>query len=151
MCQGIWLNLQDAPTKTHPGEVVEIESEEELDKILQEDKDSLIVLLGSLTWCRPCKTLAKPLQVRCAHLMQSPSRFQADLSGQLDVQCCWRAEHNGSCTFQWACDQLGRPMPCSHSGRQASWTPCASCVSAVNAATLPEHICSRALWRACRA
>jgi hypothetical protein len=69
VCQGIWLTLQDAPTKTHPGEVVEIESEEELDKILQEDKNSLIVLLGSLTWCRPCKTLAKPLQVRCAYLM----------------------------------------------------------------------------------
>ena len=56
--------MQEAPSKSHHGEVVEIESEDELDKILQEDKDSLIVLLGSLTWCRPCKTLAKPLQVR---------------------------------------------------------------------------------------
>ncbi|CAK0785550.1 hypothetical protein CVIRNUC_008760 [Coccomyxa viridis] len=52
----------DAPAKKHPGEVLEIESEEELDKILQENKDSLTILLGSLTWCRPCKTLAKPLQ-----------------------------------------------------------------------------------------
>lgn len=57
---------QDAPVGTHPGEIVEIESEEELDKILQERKDSLVVLLGSLTWCRPCKTLAKPMQVRSA-------------------------------------------------------------------------------------
>ena len=55
--------MQDAPAKKHPGEVLEIESEEELDKILQENKDSLTILLGSLTWCRPCKTLAKPLQV----------------------------------------------------------------------------------------
>ena len=56
--------MQDAPAGTQPGEIVEIESEEELDRILQERKDSLIVLLGSLTWCRPCKTLAKPMQVR---------------------------------------------------------------------------------------
>ena len=55
--------MQEAPAKTQPGEIVEIESEEELDSILQERKDTLIVLLGSLTWCRPCKTLAKPLQV----------------------------------------------------------------------------------------
>ena len=55
--------MQDAPAKKHPGEVLEIESEEELDKILQEEKGSLTILLGSLTWCRPCKTLAKPLQV----------------------------------------------------------------------------------------
>ena len=55
--------MQDAPAKKHPGEVLEIESEEELDKILQEDKGSLTILLGSLTWCRPCKTLVKPLQV----------------------------------------------------------------------------------------
>ena len=55
--------MQVAPAKKHPGEVLEIESEEELDKILQEDKDSLTILLGSLTWCRPCKTLVKPLQV----------------------------------------------------------------------------------------
>ena len=55
--------VQEAPGKTQPGEIVEIESEEELDSILQERKDTLIVLLGSLTWCRPCKTLAKPLQV----------------------------------------------------------------------------------------
>ncbi|CAL5224412.1 g7094 [Coccomyxa viridis] len=52
----------EAPAKTQPGEILEIESEEELDNILQERKDTLIVLLGSLTWCRPCKTLAKPLQ-----------------------------------------------------------------------------------------
>ena len=58
--------VQEAPAKSHHGEVVEIESEEELDKILQEDRESLIVLLGSLTWCRPCKTLAKPLQVSTA-------------------------------------------------------------------------------------
>ena len=56
-------SVQEAPAKKHPGEVLEIESEEELDRILQEDKDSLTILLGSLTWCRPCKTLAKPLQV----------------------------------------------------------------------------------------
>lgn len=55
--------MQDAPAESHSGEVVEIESEEELDKILSENKDSLTILLGSLTWCRPCKTLAKPLQV----------------------------------------------------------------------------------------
>ena len=58
--------VQDAPAKQHPGEVLEIESEEELDRILQEDKDSLTILLGSLTWCRPCKALAKPLQVNPA-------------------------------------------------------------------------------------
>ena len=56
-------SVQDTPAKKHPGEVLEIESEEELDKILQEEKGSLTILLGSLTWCRPCKTLAKPLQV----------------------------------------------------------------------------------------
>ena len=39
--------------------MLEIESEEELDKILQEEKGSLTILLGSLTWCRPCKTLGK--------------------------------------------------------------------------------------------
>lgn len=42
---------------------MEIESEEELDALLSEDSESLTVLLASLTWCRPCKTLAKPLQV----------------------------------------------------------------------------------------
>lgn len=47
----------------HPGELIEIESEEELDRLLTEDSESLTVLLASLTWCRPCKTLAKPLQV----------------------------------------------------------------------------------------
>ncbi|KAK9917519.1 hypothetical protein WJX75_005258 [Coccomyxa subellipsoidea] len=52
----------DAAPKLHPGEVVEIESEEELDTLLREDSESLTVLLASLTWCRPCKTLAKPLQ-----------------------------------------------------------------------------------------
>ncbi|BDA48418.1 probable calmodulin-like protein 5 at N-terminal half [Coccomyxa sp. Obi] len=52
----------DAAPKLHPGEVIEIESEEELDKLLTEDSESLTVLLASLTWCRPCKTLAKPLQ-----------------------------------------------------------------------------------------
>lgn len=56
--------MQDAAPKLHPGEVVEIESEEELDTLLREDSESLTVLLASLTWCRPCKTLAKPLQVR---------------------------------------------------------------------------------------
>lgn len=57
---------QDAAPKMHPGEVIEIESEEELDRLLTEDSESLTVLLASLTWCRPCKTLAKPLQVRWA-------------------------------------------------------------------------------------
>ncbi len=56
--------MQDTGPKMHPGEVVEIESEEELDALLSEDKESLTVLLASLTWCRPCKTLAKPLQVQ---------------------------------------------------------------------------------------
>ena len=64
--------MQDAPAQSHPGGVAEIESEEELDKILQENKDSLTVLLGSLTWCRPCKTLAKPLQVR-GHPQPAPA------------------------------------------------------------------------------
>ena len=46
------------------GGIIDVESEEELDKMLAEDPDSLTVLLASLTWCRPCKTLAKPLQAR---------------------------------------------------------------------------------------
>lgn len=66
--------VQEAPGQTQPGEIVEIESEEELDSILQERKDTLIVLLGSLTWCRPCKTLAKPLQVRASFPQEQAQR-----------------------------------------------------------------------------
>lgn len=75
--------MQDAPAKKHPGEVLEIESEEELDRILQEDKGSLTILLGSLTWCRPCKTLAKPLQV-----------ISALPNGSFSCQCLSRGQTN---------------------------------------------------------
>ena len=35
--------------------------------MLAEDKDALVVLMSTLTWCRPCKGLAKPFQVACPH------------------------------------------------------------------------------------
>ena len=46
-----------------PGEVGQIFGAADLDAMLAEDKDALVVLMSTLTWCRPCKGLAKPFQV----------------------------------------------------------------------------------------
>lgn len=44
-----------------PGQVKEIESEEELDEIIKADSRPLVLLAG-FTWCRPCKGLQMPFQ-----------------------------------------------------------------------------------------
>lgn len=38
-------------------------SEAELDEVLQKDSGKLVVLMASMTWCRPCKGLQRPYQV----------------------------------------------------------------------------------------
>ena len=43
--------------------VVVVNSEEELDEKLKADAAKLVVLLSTVTWCRPCKTLKRPLEV----------------------------------------------------------------------------------------
>ncbi len=43
--------------------MVVLDSEEELDSKLKDDAAKLIVLLSTVTWCRPCKTLKRPLEV----------------------------------------------------------------------------------------
>ena len=68
------LPLQESSKVQHGG-IIDVESEEELDKMLAEDPHSLTVLLASLTWCRPCKTLAKPLQA--CPMSQSKSTYRA--------------------------------------------------------------------------
>lgn len=47
-------SVADAPAGVAPGQVTEIESEEELDGILRADKRPTVLLAG-FTWCRPCK------------------------------------------------------------------------------------------------
>ncbi len=47
-------SIADAPAGVAPGQVTEIESEEELDGILRADKRPTVLLAG-FTWCRPCK------------------------------------------------------------------------------------------------
>lgn len=56
----------DAPSSppaagVEPGQVKEIEGEEELDDILKADARP-VVLLAGFTWCRPCKGLQMPFQ-----------------------------------------------------------------------------------------
>ncbi|KAK9842761.1 hypothetical protein WJX74_001948 [Apatococcus lobatus] len=56
-----------APSKAEqPAEekerVVIVNSEEELDEKLKADATKLLVLLSTVTWCRPCKTLKRPLE-----------------------------------------------------------------------------------------
>ena len=43
--------------------VVVVNSEEELDSKLKADAAKLLVLLSTVTWCRPCKSLKRPLEV----------------------------------------------------------------------------------------
>lgn len=45
--------------KMRPGEVREIESEEELDQLMVSD-ERLTILLAGFTWCRPCRALLLP-------------------------------------------------------------------------------------------
>lgn len=45
--------------KMRPGEVREIESEEELDQLMVSD-GRLTILLAGFTWCRPCRALLTP-------------------------------------------------------------------------------------------
>ena len=45
--------------------VVVVNSEEELDNKLKADAAKLLVLLSTVTWCRPCKSLKRPLEVTC--------------------------------------------------------------------------------------
>eukprot|EP00884_Botryococcus_braunii_P015389 jgi/Botrbrau1/2533/Bobra.0079s0021.1 len=54
-----------------PGELNIIYSSAELDELLNV-KHTLVVVLASLTWCRPCKMLTKPLQAMAKHY---PARF----------------------------------------------------------------------------
>jgi len=48
-----------------PGKVHLITSESEFVNIMESNKDTLIVLLATLTWCRPCKRILVPYQ-KCA-------------------------------------------------------------------------------------
>lgn len=52
-------------TQTFAGEVRLIFSEEELDGLLRDEAGSLLVLMSTVTWCRPCKGMQKSVQVRC--------------------------------------------------------------------------------------
>lgn len=45
--------------RMRPGEVREIESEEELDQLMASD-ERLTILLAGFTWCRPCRALLTP-------------------------------------------------------------------------------------------
>lgn len=47
-----------------PGEVNLLFSEQELDDIIKEEASSLVVLMSTVTWCRPCKGMQKAIQVR---------------------------------------------------------------------------------------
>lgn len=46
-----------------PGSVAEIETQAELDKALEASRQTgaPVILMASLTWCRPCRALARPL------------------------------------------------------------------------------------------
>ena len=66
------MHMQD-PLQKFPGEVNLVFSEAELDTLLKEDAKSLIVLMSTVTWCRPCKGMQKGVQV-CLLLWHCYSR-----------------------------------------------------------------------------
>eukprot|EP01023_Acetabularia_acetabulum_P044590 TRINITY_DN4480_c2_g2_i1.p1 TRINITY_DN4480_c2_g2~~TRINITY_DN4480_c2_g2_i1.p1 ORF type:complete len:313 (+),score=83.12 TRINITY_DN4480_c2_g2_i1:151-1089(+) len=47
---------------THPGQVMMIFSEEELNELLDDKPEKLAVIFAGLTWCRPCKGIQRPYQ-----------------------------------------------------------------------------------------
>jgi hypothetical protein len=69
---------------------MEIESEEELDALLAAEPGTLTVLLASLTWCRPCKSLAKPLQA-CPPLLHLHAPGAAPATAW--PSRCWHGSH----------------------------------------------------------
>eukprot|EP01024_Parvocaulis_polyphysoides_P061484 TRINITY_DN6811_c0_g5_i1.p1 TRINITY_DN6811_c0_g5~~TRINITY_DN6811_c0_g5_i1.p1 ORF type:complete len:409 (+),score=55.72 TRINITY_DN6811_c0_g5_i1:62-1288(+) len=57
--------VQPIPRKhqvSHPGQVMMIFSEEELNELLADGADKLAVIFAGLTWCRPCKAIQRPYQ-----------------------------------------------------------------------------------------
>ena len=80
-----WLGLQE--TEEPKEKVVVLDSEEELDSKLKDDAAKLIVLLSTVTWCRPCKTLKRPLEVPVCHIMTSCLGFHFDLIGVAIHMC----------------------------------------------------------------
>ena len=103
------------------GGIIDVESEEELDKMLAEDPDSLTVLLASLTWCRPCKTLAKPLQAR-PPLELPPNGSTTERFHDTDSLTCCSPPSPGAAPARRS------PSPCRHapqdlSSREQLWCP----------------------------
>lgn len=64
-----------------PGTVAEIESEEELNAAVASANGAPVILMASLTWCRPCRALARPLATLAAHY---PSATFLKLHGNTD-------------------------------------------------------------------
>lgn len=61
---------KQAPTEQlqrFPGEVNLLFSEQELDDIIKEEASSLVVLMSTVTWCRPCKGMQKAIQNLAEH------------------------------------------------------------------------------------
>lgn len=80
--------MWQADVKRSPGAVAGtvnmIFSEAEFDKILGEAGNKLVVLMASLTWCRPCKafgpTYEVPVWVSCANCKPKPLMMPQKLS-----------------------------------------------------------------------
>ena len=71
--------VKDPPPGTYmptlePGKVHLITSESEFVNIMESNKDDLIVLLATLTWCRPCKRILVPYQ-KCAAAYKDSTIF----------------------------------------------------------------------------
>ena len=134
---------QEAPQRSHPGEVVEIESEEELDALLAADSASLTCLLASLTWCRPCKTLAKPLQVRSPWHSQASSLTTARAGGAPSSSLL-REQASAMNSFAARCRASVPMHPCWLRGRHVGGLHC-FCQSAARRASAAgrrrEHKC----------
>lgn len=46
---------------------VQVESSEQFDSLIKLHPDKVVVLVAGLSWCRPCKSLGRPLEKFAAH------------------------------------------------------------------------------------
>lgn len=46
---------------------VQVESSEQFDSLVKLHPDKVVVLVAGLSWCRPCKSLTRPLQKLASH------------------------------------------------------------------------------------
>lgn len=58
-------------TQTVAGDVSVIFGQQEMEEVLTKHKDKLVVLFCGLTWCRPCKGVAKPYERLAAAYSES--------------------------------------------------------------------------------